>query len=166
MEYILALPVLLLALMIQVGIISRINLLSGSADLFLAILVSYSLQPKVKSAWFWAVVSGLLVGYVSGLPWYIIMAGYLLIIGISHLLQQGIWKSILLEVFIVLLVGTMITHLLSIGYLLVIGSEVNFVDMLSLVTLPSILLNLVLAVPVYFLIRDITSRTHPSEDFE
>jgi hypothetical protein len=166
MEYFLALPVLGLALMIQVGIISRINLLSGSADLMMAILVSFSLQPKVKSSWLWAIAAGLMVGVVSGLPWYLVMIGYLMIIGLSYLLQQRIWQSRLLEVFIVLLVGTMITHLLSIGYLVVIGSDVNLLNMLSLITLPSILLNLVLSVPVYLLIRDLVGWIYPSESVE
>ena len=166
MEYFLALPVLGFALMIQVGIISRINLLSGSADLILAILVSFSLQPKVKSGWFWALVAGLMVGYVSRLPWYLVLLGYLLIVSLSHILQKRIWQSLLLEVFIVLFIGTLITHLLSIGFLVVIGSEVNFVNMLSLITLPSILLNLILSVPVYFLIRDLVGLLYSSESSE
>jgi len=161
-----ALPVLGLALMIQIGIISRVNLLSGSADVFLAILITWSLQSKVRTAWFWAVVAGLLVGYVSGLPWYLVLVGYLIIIGLSYLVQQRIWQSLLLEVFIMILFGTLINHALSIGYLVVIGTNINFVEVLSLITLPSILLNLILAIPIYYLIRDLANWIHPSEGIE
>jgi cell shape-determining protein MreD len=161
-----ALPVLGLALMIQIGIISRVYLLSGSADVFLVILVTWSLQSKVRTAWFWALVAGMLVGYVSGLPWYLVLVGYLIIIGLSYLLQQRIWQSLLLEVFIMILLGTMINHVLSIGYLVIIGTDINFVEVLSLITLPSILLNLILAIPIYFLIRDLANWIHPSEGIE
>lgn len=166
MSYFMALPVLGLALMIQIGIISRVNLLSGSADVFLAILITWSLQSKVRTAWFWAVVAGLLVGYVSGLPWYLVLVGYLIIIGLSYLVQQRIWQSLLLEVFIMILFGTLINHVLSIGYLVVIGTNINFVEVLSLITLPSILLNLILAIPIYYLIRDLANWIHPSEGIE
>ena len=152
--------------MIQIGIISRINLLSGSADVFLAILVTWSLQAKVKTAWFWALVAGLLVGYVSGLPWYLVLVGYLIIIGLSYLLQRRIWQSLLLEVFIMILLGTLINHVFSIGYLIVIGTDINFVEVLSLITLPSILLNLILVIPIYYLIRDLANWIYPSEGIE
>ncbi|MFC2065355.1 hypothetical protein ACFLXB_09705 [Chloroflexota bacterium] len=166
MTYFMALPVLGLSLLLQIGIISRVNLLSGNADLFLAILVSWSLQSRVRSAWFWAVFAGLLVGYVSALPWYLVLAGYLVTIGASFLIKQRIWQSLLLEVFILIIFGTLMTHILSIAYLVVSGSDINLIEVLSMITLPSILLNLILIIPVNYLIRNLSTWIHPEEVIE
>ena len=163
MSIIMALPVLGVALMIQTGIISRINLLSGSADLILAILVTWSIQERVKTAWYWAVIAGLMVGVVSGLPWFIPLAGYLMVVGVGRLLHRRVWQAVLLETFVVIFIGTFGIQLLSVGYLFLMGGSFQFGDVVSLVILPSTLLNLLLVIPVYYLIKDLALWLFPAE---
>jgi hypothetical protein len=163
MSIFLALPVLGLALMLQTGIVSRINLLSGSADLVMTILVAWSLQERVNSAWYWAITAGLMVGFVSGLPWYLPLSGYLLVVGISRLMHQRIWQAPLLASFVSVFLGTFGFHLLTIGYLLLMGGTFKFSDSISLIILPSTLLNLLLVIPMYYLIKDLAEWVHPSE---
>lgn len=163
----LALPILGLALMVQLGIVSRISVLSGNADLFLVILISWAIHDRRKTAWLWAVIAGILVGYVSELPWYVYMIGYLCVVGLTFLIQRRIWQTLLLEVFVVIFLGTLILHALTMGYLLIMGSTFNLVDTLGIVTLPSILLNLIIVIPVYLLIRDFANWIQPiREDIE
>ncbi|MFH2038709.1 MAG: hypothetical protein ABIJ65_04670 [Chloroflexota bacterium] len=149
--------------MIQTGIISRINLLSGSADLILTILVTWSIQERVKNAWFWALVAGLLVGYVSGLPWFIPLAGYLLVVGIGRLLHRRVWQAVLLETFVVISISTFGFHLLTVAYLVLAGGTFQLGEVFSLIILPSTLLNLLLVIPVYYLIKDFTLWLYPTE---
>lgn len=149
--------------MIQTGIISRINLLSGSADLILAILITWSLQERVKTSWYWAVVAGLMVGYVSGLPWIIPLIGYLLVVGVARLMQRRVWQAPLLAIFVVIFIGTFGMHLLTIGYLVLLGSSFQLGDAISLIVLPSTLLNLLLVIPVYYLIKDLVHWVYPTE---
>ena len=89
MATLVAFPVLVLALMLQTAVISRINLLYGSADLVLVILAAWALQERVTTSWHWALVAGVLVGFVSGLPWFVPLAGYLMIVGMARLLQRS-----------------------------------------------------------------------------
>jgi cell shape-determining protein MreD len=158
-----AIPVLGIALMIQTGIISRINLLSGSADLILAILVTWSIQDQVKTSWYWALIAGLMVGYISGLPWFIPLAGYLLVVAIGRLLHRRVWQAVLLETFIVIFIGTFGIQLLTVGYLAVMGGSFQIGDVISLIILPSTLLNLLLVIPVYYLIKDLALWLYPAE---
>lgn len=158
-----SIPILGLALMIQTGIISRINLLSGSADLILAILVTWSIQERVKTSWYWAVIGGLLVGYVSGLPWFIPLAGYLMVVGIARLLHRRVWQAVLLETFVVIFIGTFGIHLVTVGYLVIAGGSFQLGEVISLVILPSTLLNLLLVIPIYFLIKDLALWLYPTE---
>lgn len=149
--------------MIQTGIISRINLLSGSADLLLAILVTWSIQEQVKTAWYWAVIAGLMVGYISGLPWFIPLAGYLLVVGVGRLLHRRVWQAVLLETFVVIFIGTFGIQLLTAGYLTLIGGSFQLGDVISLIVLPSTLLNLLLVIPVFYLIKDLALWLYPVE---
>lgn len=157
------LPILLLALMLQSAVISRINLLYGSADLVLVILAAWALQGRIKNAWQWALAAGALVGFVSGLPWFVPLAGYLLVVGIARLLQRHVWQAPLLAMFTVSFVGTLFMHLLSLITLRLSGDPLPFGDSLSLITLPSILLNLFLAIPVYSLLKDLAGWLYPLE---
>ena len=149
--------------MIQTGIISRINLLSGSADLILAILVTWSIQERVKTAWYWALAAGLMVGYISGLPWFIPLAGYLFVVGVGRLLHRRVWQAVLLETFVVILIGTFGIQLLTVGYLALVGGSFKLGDVISLIVLPSTLLNLLLVIPVYYLIKDLALWLYPTE---
>ncbi|MDI6769994.1 MAG: hypothetical protein QMD04_09990 [Anaerolineales bacterium] len=163
MAILIAIPTLLIALMLQSAVISRINLLSGSADLVLLILAAWALQGRIKNAWQWALIAGALVGFVSGLPWFVPLAGYLLVVGVARLLQRHVWQAPLLAMFTVSFVGTLFMHLLSLITLRLAGNPLPFGDSLSLITLPSILLNLFLAIPVYSLLRDLAGWLYPLE---
>ena len=156
-------PVIGLAIMIQTSIVERINLLNGAADLVLLILAAWSLQERVRSAWVWGLAGGLLVGLISGIPWYIYLVGYLTVVGTARLLAHRVWQAPLLAMFTVTLVGTLVLLLLT--YLERSLFEVSLSFNLSFVQiiLPSILLNLLLAIPIHALIRDLANRLYPGE---
>ncbi len=158
-----AIPILGLAVMLQTSIIGRINLLNGAADLVLLILAAWGLQERVRSAWVWGAAAGLLVGFVSGVPWYVYLVGYLAVVGMARLLAHRVWQAPLLAMFTVTLIGTMV--LLMLTYVERSLLEVSLAFNLSFVQiiLPSVLLNLLLAIPVHALIRDLANRLYPAE---
>lgn len=153
-------------LSIQVAVISRINLLSGFADLILLTLAAWALQKHVPTAWHWAILGGLMVGFVSGLPWFIPLAGYLLIVWLGRILQRRVWQAPLLVMFLVTFLGTMFIHMFSFVVLRLLGNPLPINVTLGSVTLPSLLLNLLLATPVYVLVRDFASWMHPVNEEE
>ncbi len=158
-----AIPVLGLAIMLQSSIIGRITLLNGSADLVLLVLAAWGLQERVKSAWICGFAAGLVVGFVSGVPWYIYLVGYLVLVGMARILAHRVWQAPLLAMFTVTLIGTLV--LLMLTYFERSLFEVSLVFNLSFVQiiLPSILLNMLLAIPVHALIRDLANRLYPAE---
>ena len=106
---------------------------------------------------------GLMVGFVSGLPWYMPLIGYLFVVGVSRLMHHRIWQAPLLASFVSIFIGTFGFQLLTIGYLLLMGGTFQFSDSLSLIVLPSTLLNLLLVIPIHYLIKDLAEWVHPSE---
>jgi hypothetical protein len=159
----LAFPLLALVVLFQTAVISRISLLGGHADLMLVVLAAWALQERVKTAWHWAALGGLMIGIVSGLPWVIPLIGYFAVVGMAHFLQGRIWQMPLLAMLGVTFLGTIFMHLLTIFTLRLQGVPLSIADALGVVTLPSLFLNFFFAVFVYALMRDFAAWMYPME---
>ena len=166
MRNIIAFPLLALAVIFQSSIISQIKLLSGYADLLLIVLAAWALQERVKSAWHWGVLASLLIGFISKMPWFVIAIGYLTVVFVAQTLQRRVWQAPLLAMFSVTLVGTLFMHILSYVVLRFTGTPLSFSDVLGLITLPSLLLNMLFSIPIYAFMRDLARWVYPSEVYE
>lgn len=166
MRNLVAIPVIILAVILQSAMLSRIYLLSGIADLPLVMLAAWALQDEVDSAWHWAAAFGLMVGFVSGIPWYVPVMGYVIVVLLAQILQRRVWQAPLLAMFSVTFVGTIILSLLSFAVLSLQGVILPLEDVLGLLVLPSVLLNMLLAIPVYTVMRDLSRWVYPSPEVE
>jgi rod shape-determining protein MreD len=164
MKNLVAIPVLALALMIQTAVISRITLLSGAADLILLILVAWALQEQVESAWHWAILAGLLVGFVSAVPPIVPIVGYLIAVAFARFIIRQIWQTPILALFSVTFFSTLVYHFVTYIVLLIIGTPLPFEDVLALIVIPSVFLNLFLSIPVHSLLRDLALWVYPLEE--
>jgi rod shape-determining protein MreD len=166
MRNLVAIPAILLAVILQSAMISRIYLLSGIADLPLVMLAAWALQQEVDSAWHWAMAFGLMVGFVSGIAWYVPLIGYGVVVALAQALQRRVWQAPLLAMFSVTFVGTVVLDLVSFAVLRLSGVSMRLEDALGLLVLPSVLLNMLLAIPVYAVMRDLSHWVYPSPEIE
>lgn len=164
MKNLIGIPILALAFTLQTAVVSRITLLSGAADLILLILVAWALQEQVESSWQWAILAGLMATFVSGLPPFTLLVAYLLAVALARYVIRQIWQTPVLALFSVTFFSTLIVHLITFLALWIRGSSLSVGDVLALITLPSVFLNLLLALPVHSLIRDLALWVYPSED--
>lgn len=163
MSVILSIPVLSFIAVLQSAVVSRLPLNRGTADLMLVVLVAITLQKSVKTAWQWSIVGGLLTDFISGLPFGLFTASYLITTGIAFLLRERIWRFSFLMQLLVVLSGTLIVHGLSMMVLIIQGSSLQLSTVLQAVTLPSIILNFMLSLPVFIIIQDIIQQLNPPE---
>lgn len=166
MRNLVAVPVILLTVILQSAVISRVYLLSGIADLPLVMLAAWALQDGVDSAWHWAIATGLLVGFVSGISWVVPVAGYVAVVVMAYLFQRRVWQAPLLAMFTITFLGTLIVSFLSIGVIRFSEVELPMSDVLGLVMLPGVLLNMLLAIPVYAVMRDLARWVYPAPEVE
>lgn len=166
MRNLVAVPVILLTVILQSAVISRVYLLSGIADLPLVMLAAWSLQEEVDSAWHWAAATGLLVGFVSGIPLAVPLVGYIAIVLLARIFQRRVWQAPLLAMFSITFLGTIIVSILSLGVLRFAGVPLPISDVVGLLTLPSVLLNMLLAIPVYAVMRDVARWVYPTPEVE
>jgi rod shape-determining protein MreD len=166
MRNIIAFPLLALAVILQSSIISQIKLLYGYADLLLLILAAWALQERVRSAWHWAVLACVFLGFVSKMPWPVFVIGYLAVVFTAQVLQRRVWQAPLLAMFSVTLIGTIFMQVLSFAVLGLLGTPLPFAAVLGSITLPGLLLNIFFSIPIYTLMRDLARWVYPSEVYE
>lgn len=163
MATLLAFPILGVLVVLQSSLISRIPLLLGTPDLMLLVITAWALQKRVETAWQWMVVGGILATISSALPLGVALLGYAFATGLALLLRRRIWQAPVLAMFLVVFTATIVFHGLSILALRLVGNPIPLTDALNLVTLPSLLLNLLLAAPVFYLIGDLANWLYPVE---
>ena len=78
--------------------------------------------------------------------------------------QRRVWQAPLLAMFSVTFAGTLFLQLFTYLYLSFSGTPLPLSDVLGLVTLPSLLLNMLFAIPGYVLMRDLARWVYPSEE--
>jgi rod shape-determining protein MreD len=166
MRNLVAIPILFLALILQSAVISRVYLLSGVADLPLVMLAAWALQEHVDSSWHWAAALGVLVGFVSALPWYVPVLSYLVVVGLAQTLQRRVWQAPLLAMFSVTFLGTVTLNMLTYVTLRIGGVIMPVEDVLGLLVLPGVLLNMLLAIPIYAIMRDLSRWVYPTPEVE
>lgn len=160
--YLLTFMSFIVTLMLQMGIVSNATLLAGSADLVLLFIAAWSLHQDNKNAWIFVLAFGLIVGSISAGPSLIPMVTYMLIFLAAKFMQHQIWRTPLLSMFLLTFFGTLFQN----GFYLVglwvqgVGFPVNqaFTDIL----LPSVLLNMLLAIPVNALVQELFPSEHPA----
>jgi rod shape-determining protein MreD len=163
MATLIAIPVLGSLLILETALLNRFPLLHGTTDLVLLAVIAWALQKRVQTAWQWGIIGGLLVGLVSAMPWIVSLLIYPMAAGLALLLKQRVWQVPILAMFIATFFATLLTHLLAMTVLRVLGTNLQVQQALSVVTLPSLILNLLVAIPVYALLTELTALVYPQK---
>lgn len=163
MATLIAIPIFSLLTVIQSAIVSRLPLLQGTADLVLLVIIAWALQEPVKTAWQWSVFGGLMIGFASILPLSVPVLVYSAITSVVLLVKQKIWENQIFAMFAMTFLGTIFSQGISALVLSIRGSSLPILDTLRLIILPSLLLNLLLAAPIYALIKDLAEWIYPEE---
>lgn len=154
MSILIAFPFILIMMVLQTTFIREITLLNGSADLLLILIGAWALQCKDNSAWFWAILAAAVYGFVSGVPWYVFVITFMLVVIMAKIIRGKLWQSPLMSMFIITIFGSIILYLLTMVGMRFNGVNYPLQTTLVRVFIPSIFLNLVLAIPMYVVMKD------------
>jgi len=159
------LVVLAIAAALQSAIIAQIHLLQGAADLVLLTLAAWYMHENTPASWVWVVLAALMVGTLSALPWWLYLLGYGAVAALAGLLRRRLWRGSFVAYFVVVLIGSLLTQLLSFGYLRFVHTvPIAFGNAFNLVMLPSLLLNLLFALPIHSVVDEWANLTLPPEE--
>lgn len=154
---------LLIAVILQTTIFVRINILYGAADLVLLTLVSWVIYEQIDSSFRWGLLAGLLVGIASALPFWLVVIEYVLVVTILGTIQARVWQAPLLLLFSSVFSGTFIINSIDFFYLWITGVPLNIDEVFNLVILPSLVLNIILALPIYSIMGELAKQVYPPE---
>jgi rod shape-determining protein MreD len=159
---ILGLPVVALLVILQTSIISRLNISYGQADLVLVFLLAWSLQEKNQVGIWWALLAGLLMSFLSAVPMYGYLFGYVIVTLLALLARKRLWNVPIITMVVLTFVGTVLV--LSISFVLISFTQVSLpvMDSITKIILPSSAMNMVLSIPVFIIVRDLASTVYPS----
>lgn len=160
MIHLLAIPILLILLSIQITISSKFLLLDGFADFILVWLTAWVIQSRVKKSWIWFALAIIMTAFISAVPWYAILIGYSVIFLFGYFMKKRLWQSPLLSFFVVLILGSASNYLIHFAALKIIGINTSWVDAVQRIIIPSTILNLVIAFPIYLIAKDLSSMVY------
>ena len=161
MSVILSIPILAFISILQSAVVSRLPLNKGVADLMLVLLVAIALQKRSTNAWQWSIIGGLLIDFISGLPFGIFTVSYLLATALAMVLRERIWQFTFLMQLLVVLCGTVISQGISYLVLFLQGANLELITVLRMITMPSIILNFMLSLPIFVLTKDVLDQIDP-----
>jgi len=161
MAIFLAIPILAIMVIFQSAVFSQVQLLYGTTDLVLLIVVAWAVQERVTTAWHWRVIAGILSSLATAVPAIAIIPTYVVITGIALYMRRIFWQRPLLAMITATVLGTLVSQIITVAVLVFNGTPIPLIEAFYLITLPSALLNLLLAVPIYALIGDLANWLYP-----
>lgn len=161
MAILLAIPILGFMVILQSAVFSQIQLLYGTTDLILIIVVAWAVQDRVTTAWHWGIIAGLLASLATAVPAFAIIPTYVLITGIAIYMRRIFWQRPLLAMITASVLGTLVSQIITVVVLVIDGTSIPVIEAFYLITIPSVLLNLLLAVPIYALMGDLANWLYP-----
>ena len=166
MAILIGIPILIIAVILQSVIASQIRLLNGTADLVLLTVVIWIMRKRVKVTWEWAILAGVMVGFISALPFWVPIVAYLVVTAMGLFLKQRVWQIPILALFTAIFFATLTMHAITVATLRFLGTPLDLVQVFNLVTLPGLLLNLLLAIPINGVVGEISAWIYPEEELE
>jgi len=166
MDLVIAIPVFILTAMLQVAGISRLPLIHGTADLSLLVLIAWGIHSRSSLAWVWAIIAGIVNVFYSQVNWLAIILPYTVILVITRLFHGRFWNSPILVMLLMTIIGSILVQATTLLVLFFQEIPFNLNQAFSEIMLPSIFLNLILALPVYFLVKDLSFRLYPQVENE
>lgn len=151
----------ILALMLQSGIVSSTPLLAGVADLILLTVIAWGLHQHTRFFWIVVLCISVLTGAISAEPFLVSVMVYMLVYIAAIWLREKILQSPLLAMFFLVFAGTILQHIFYMGSLFVSRTAFDWREAVFNILLPSLILNMLLAIPLHALVQELARTSQP-----
>lgn len=162
MTYLVGLPMLIAAAVLQSTVLSHFHFFGGTIDLILLMTLSWTLAGDWHGGVMWGFIGGLCLDLLSGGPLGASSLGLTLMAYLASLTEGRFWQSHVLLPLATAMLGTAGFHGAYLIALFMAGQTVQWNLSLSYVTLPAILLNTLCMLPLYHGLRRLHGLIHPA----
>lgn len=154
----LSLPLLALAAVIQASVIPHIRVLGGGPDLVFLMVLAWSIYAPLEQGVVWAFTGGLLQDLLSAAPLGMSVVGLVLVVFMVYAVQRQVYSVSLPLLALLLLAAAVVQQAALLLLLPLTGLRLDVVRDLNYVVFPTLVYNLVVFWPVYWLLRRVQRR--------
>ncbi len=150
--------------MLQLGIFSNIQVISGKIDLIMIGVIAWILQKRteVVDIIIYGSLCVLILFFISAEPILIIFIFYVLMGLLTYWIKNNIQQIPLVSMLVFTAIFTFL-HLMIFGfYLQLTGINIETNEVFQTVVLPSILFNLIAAIPMFLLTNELQHLVYPN----
>lgn len=158
MGYLIAIPLLGILAAFQSSIMPALRLQSGQADLILLVVLAWAVHARYEESLWWALVGGIMHDLLSIVPLGASAFGLLIMVFIIDTIRRALYQVNWLLWLVLVVLGTLLSEFIIIVVLAVSGYPSNVGVLLRSFVLPTLALHIVLALPVYALVRFLQAR--------
>jgi rod shape-determining protein MreD len=142
-------PILVTAAILNVTVMAALQLGGGTPDLVFLLVVSWAMLVDLPHALFWAVVGGVTQDMLSVAPLGTSALGLVVVAFVADSIFGDVPRTNLLIPPVVAAAGTVVYHLGILAVLWLVDYRVPLERGLFYVTLPTVIYNTILIVPVF-----------------
>ncbi len=153
----------LIIAMVQLGIFSNIQILSGKIDLLMLGVIAWIIQKKTEliDIIIFAIITVFFIYLISAEPIIIILGLYSLLVFVVFWSKNNIQQLPIVSMLIFSAIFTLL-HLVIFGfYLQLSGIPMVAEEVFQSVILPSMIINLIAAIPMYLLVNELHRWVYP-----
>jgi len=153
----------LIIAMVQLGIFSNIQILSGKIDLLMLGVIAWIIQKKTEliDIIIFAIITVFFIYLISAEPIIIILSLYSLLVFVVFWSKNNIQQLPIVSMLIFSAIFTLL-HLVIFGfYLQLSGVPMVAEEVFQSVILPSMIINLIAAIPMYLLVNELHRWVYP-----
>jgi rod shape-determining protein MreD len=158
---VIGIPLLALLAALQSSVVGHLRLLEGRPDLVLLGIVSWSLTGRSQEGMILGFVGGVFLDLFSEVPLGVSSATLVMVAALASYSEGQFWGANPLMQIAAVLTTSAIFHAVGVGTILLTGRALDLPIALSRVVLPSLFLNLVLALPAIQLGETLHSTLFP-----
>lgn len=158
MGYYIGMVTLVLVAALQPTVLPAIRVFGGQPDLTLLLVLCWSVHAELEESVFWAFLGGITLDLLSITPLGTSVIGLLIMVFAIRSLSQRLYSFSLFFLVGFVAIGTILQHVILITVLTSTGYPTDFVSIAQYFTLPTLVYNVVLTVPVYWVLRRFQKR--------
>jgi rod shape-determining protein MreD len=157
-------PILIIAALFNATVMPEFRVGGGAPDLVFMVVVCWALLSDVREALVWAAVGGMLQDWFSIAPLGTSALGLVIVVFAADSIFGNISRNNILVPPLVAVVGTLVYHLTVLLVLRITGTPVPTGRGLLYVTVPTLVFNTILIVPVFRVVGVLHRILNPRRD--
>lgn len=163
-QLIISIPLFFFFSVIQSVAISRIEIIAGTGDIVLLAIIAWTIIDEDGNYLGWGIIAGFLISILSAMP---LMATFAVYIGCAltaKIAARIFWQSPILSLLSSVLIATVVKFFLEMIALQYLGITAPFILSVTSILVPTLVINLFFAFPIYVLMGDISRWLSPKDE--